>query len=81
MNNAGQVTVGEVVEFEVGEPVRVCSIEDKWTDQEDPHPYLLQTYGKSLVFHCEYVSDFADPVQTLAVRREKSPISGDRVVR
>jgi hypothetical protein len=87
MSTASNIRVGQVVEFEVGEPALVMSVEENWTASEpDPHPYLLQHYGKSLVFGCSYST--LDPElaaiegeNTAYVRRELSPVSGGRVVR
>jgi hypothetical protein len=83
---AGELRVGDVVEFEIGSPVRVVEIEDNYCEAEpDRSEWALKNYGKSLVFSCVFDEGYeAVPgmwVQTLYVRRELSPVSGDRVCR
>ena len=79
---AVDVRVGDTVEFEAGDPVVVDAIEENYSPSEDPSPYYLKRYGRSLAFHCKFdcASDF---VPTLYIRRELSPVSdrSNRVVR
>lgn len=81
MRTAAEIQVGETVEFEAGSPVVVLEIEENWPEAEDRfrHPYNREHYGRSLVFSCNY-SGTTEP-NTFYIRREKSPISGPRVVR
>ncbi len=87
METANAIKVGDVVEFEVGSPVLVMSIEDNYdADGFEAHPALRAQYGKSLVFGCSYSTldiELAriEGENTLYVRRELSPVSGGRVVR
>jgi hypothetical protein len=83
MKLAGEIRVGDVVEFELGSPVRVVAIEENWTDEPDPSPYSVEMAGKSLVFDCVFADEWENalPVSTFYVRRERSPINGPRVWR
>lgn len=76
MSNAAAIKVGDVVEFEVGNPVIVTEIEAQESDSEwcDKH------YGRSLVFSAVFV-DGEPEAQTSYVRRELSTINGPYVVR
>jgi hypothetical protein len=85
MQRANEIKVGDVVEFEVGCPVRVVSIEDNWGEGVEPHPTIAfgwpgqPGFGRSLVFDCVDATD--DNVSTFYVRRELSPLSGPTVQR
>ncbi len=79
---AHDVRVGDVVEFEAGVPVTVTDIEENYAPEDDPSPHGLRAAGRSLVFGAVF-GDRDDPmaVRTFYVRRERSPLSGDRVYR
>jgi hypothetical protein len=75
---AREIAVGDTVEFEIGVPVQVIAIEPSWSTQDpDPHPWLLQHYGRSLVFYSVYQEEYEDKVHTAYIRREMSPVSGN----
>ena len=80
---ASDVKVGDVVEFEKDSPVTVLEIEPNYGEGDfNPAPWKDQEFGKSLVFPCCFGEpDSINTVHTFYVRRELSPISGDRVVR
>lgn len=84
MKTASEIRVGEVVEFEAGEPVFVVDIERNFDDgEQDASPLSRKLYGESLVFGCAYEDPAKDPMvaRTVYVRRERSPISGVMIVR
>lgn len=75
---AKDVQVGDVVEFELGSPVRVTAIEPNWTEEPDPSPYSFAMAGKSLIFDAVFEES---ETPTFYVRRERSALHGVRVWR
>ncbi len=85
--NAQDIKVGQFVEFEPGSPVLVIEIEPNFTGSDvDPHAHTRALYGESLVFSCSYTATDLEQAalegaNTFYIRRERSPVSGSRVVR
>lgn len=76
---AGDIKVGDVVEFSARCPMVVTSIEPAYIGEPDPYAHLAAQYGQALTFRGHY--EGSPVVTTQHTRRERSAVSGPGSVR